>query len=91
MIEVPWSQVPISEPVLPGENSAALRRQRGWPVYVPALVATIAGVTTSEAQRLIEQGKVEIDGAVAPQSFVYLKPGAVVRVGTKGEFRLGQP
>ena len=89
--EVPWQDVPISEPVLPGEESAELRRAKGFPVYALALVSTIAGISTSEARRLVEQGQVTIDGVTATPTFVYLKPGALVRLGRDLSFRIGRP
>jgi alkanesulfonate monooxygenase SsuD/methylene tetrahydromethanopterin reductase-like flavin-dependent oxidoreductase (luciferase family) len=79
-IEVPWRVVPVSEPLLPGEFSAELRAQRGRSVYFAALVSVIAGVSTTEARRLVEEGAVSVDGAPATGAFGYLKPGSVVRV-----------
>ena len=89
--EMPWKTVPFSEPVLPGEESAALRSATGYPVYVLALVSVIADVSTSEARRIVDQGLVTIDGAEVGPTFVYLKPGAVVSVAGHGRFRIGQP
>ena len=91
IIEVPWQTVPISEPVLPGEESAQQRAVNGYPVYVLALVSTIANISTSEARRLVEQGHVTIDGVAAPPTFVYLKPGALVSLGQDRLFRIGGP
>lgn len=88
-VEVPWHTVPVSEPVLPGEFSARLRRERGHPIYVPALLATIAGVSTSEALRLAREGKVSIDGRRVGPSFDTIKPGSIVRIEGRGAFRIG--
>jgi hypothetical protein len=91
VIEVPWKDVPVSEPVLPGEESAAERREKGFPVYTLALVSTIAGMSTSEARRQVEQGRVIIDGVVVPSTFIYLKPGALLEIGPDLCFRIGVP
>jgi hypothetical protein len=88
--EVPWQSIPISEPVLPGEESVEWREANGYPVYVLALVSTIAGISTSEARRLVEQEQITIDGVTAPPTFVYLKPGALVIVGDH-RYRIGPP
>jgi len=88
-VEVPWRTLPISEPLLPGERSTALREAQGWPVYVPALIATLAGVSTTEARHLLLAGAVTIEGAAAGVSFQDVRPGAVVRVGEDRCFRLG--
>ena len=90
-IEVPWKDVPVSEPVLPGEESAAERREKGYPVYTLALVSTIAGISTSEARRRVEQGSVLVDGVVVPPTFIYLKPGALLEIGPELCFRVGRP
>jgi tyrosyl-tRNA synthetase len=45
----------VPEHVLPGDD----------PVHLPALLASIFGLSTSEARRLIAQGGVRLDGAVA--------------------------
>lgn len=91
IIEVPWKVVPVSEPVLPGEASAHLREERGFPVYVPALISVIADVSTGEARLLVDRGEVRIDGVSVGASFVYVKPGALVEIGTDRAIRLGQP
>ena len=91
IVEVPWTAVPISEPVLPGEESQDLRREKGFPVYTLALVSTIAQISTSEARRLVERGEVTIDGARVPATFVYLKPGALVEVAPGRLFHIGRP
>ncbi len=90
-IEVPWSWIPISEPVLPGEESLDEREAKGFPVYTPALVSTVASISTSEARRRIERGEVRIDGAVVGPTFVYIKPGALVECGQGAVYRLGRP
>lgn len=76
---------------MPGEESVEQRRANGYPVYVLALVSTIAGIRTSEARRLVEQGQVSIDGVVVSPTFVYLKPGAEVSLGGTNVFRIGAP
>jgi hypothetical protein len=89
--EVPWTTIPHSEPVLPGERSSDLLLQRGIPIYVPLVVTIIARMTTTEAQRLIERGEVSIDGVTARASWTYLKPGAVIKVGADRTYRIGSP
>jgi hypothetical protein len=89
IIEVPWEAVPVSEPVLPGEESAAERSKKGFPVYTLALVSTIAGISTSEARRQVDQGRVIIDGVVAPPTFIYIKPGALLKIEPNLCFRIG--
>ena len=37
------------------------------PVHLPALIRTVFGLSSSEARRLIAQGGVRVDGAVAPE------------------------
>jgi hypothetical protein len=86
---VPWKNVPVSEPVLPGEFSRRLRQERGWPVWVPALVSVVTGCLTSEAQQLLADGHVSIDGSPAGQTFRYVKPGALIEVQGVGRYRLG--
>jgi hypothetical protein len=89
VVEVPWRIVPVSEPVLPGEESSELRRQRGYRVYVPALISVIADVTTTEARRLVDAGDVSIDGETVTPAFVYVKPGALVKIAPDRAIRLG--
>lgn len=89
--EVPWTTIPHSEPVLPGERSSDLLAERGIPVYIPLVVTVIAGMTTTEAQRLIAQGQVSLDGVPAQASWTYLKPGTLIQVGPDRTFRIGQP
>ena len=86
---VPWKNVPVSEPVLPGEFSRQMRRERGWPVWVPALVSVVTGRLTSEAQQLLADGRVRVDGVAAGQTFMYVKPGGLIEVEGVGRYRLG--
>jgi hypothetical protein len=88
-IEVPWHTVPVSEPVLPGEFSTRLVAERGHPVNVSWLLATIAGVTTTEARRLADAGLVTIDGRVVGSGFDTIKPGSLVRIDGGQAFRIG--
>jgi hypothetical protein len=89
--EVPWKTLPISEPVLPGEESAERQGSTGYPIYVLALISVIASISTSEARRLVEQGRVTIDGIVVGPTFFYLKPGALVSIAGSGLYRIGHP
>ena len=62
----------------------------GDPLHLPAVLAAVFGVSTSEARRLIAQGGVKIDGEVAsvldvPRS---LLEGAVVQAGKRRFVRL---
>lgn len=88
-IVVPWKNIPVSEPVLPGEFSDRFHEEKGWPVWHPALVSVVAGVMTFEAQRLLAGGLVRIDGVQADQSFSYIKPGALIEIEGKGRYRVG--
>ena len=62
---MPWKTIPISEPVLPGEESAAKRAEQGLPVYTLALISSVAGISTSEARRRVEQ-PFQVDGLTSP-------------------------
>jgi hypothetical protein len=86
---VPWKNIPVSEPVLPGEFSRQMRAERGWPVWNPALVSVVAGVLTTEAHRLLAEGAVTIGGEPAGQSFSYIKPEALIEIRGHGRFRIG--
>jgi hypothetical protein len=90
VIEVPWRTVPVSEPLLPGEASAAVREREGWTIFMPALVSVIANVTTSAARQLLEQGLVTMDGLKADPAFGKVKPGMLVTVREK-KYRIGEP
>jgi hypothetical protein len=86
-IAVPWHTVPVSEPVLPGEFSTRLADERGHPVNVSWLLATIAGVSTTEARRLADAGRVTIDGRAVGSGFDTIKPGSLVRIEGVGSYR----
>src|SRR5437773_5602140 len=90
VIEVPWRTVPVSEPLLPGEASAAVRERDGWTIFMPALISVIANVTTSAARQLIEQGLVTLDGLKADPAFGKVKPGMLVKVREK-KYQIGEP
>jgi len=65
----------------------------GDPVHLPALLASVFGVTTSEARRLIAQGGVRLDGEVvgdldAPRERV---AGAVLQAGKRRFIRVAAP
>ena len=89
VVDVPWKTVPVSEPVLPGEFSAALRAQRGQPIYWTALITTIAGISTTAARLLVEQGAVTVNNEPVRGAFGYIKPGDVVRIGDGRDFVIG--
>jgi tyrosyl-tRNA synthetase len=62
----------------------------GDPVHLPALLASVFGLSTSEARRLIAQGGVRVDGTVmseldAPRATL---AGAVVQAGKRRFARL---
>jgi hypothetical protein len=88
-IQVPWKNIPVSEPILPGDVSRQMRRERGYPVWNPAMISVVAGVLTTEAHRLLAVGAVKIDGAPAGTSFGYIKPGALIEIDGLGRYRLG--
>ena len=48
----------------PPEDVPTARLPEGDPVHVPALLAGVFGMSTSEARRLIAQGGVQVDGEV---------------------------
>jgi hypothetical protein len=89
-VDVPWKTIPVSEPLLPGEFSAALRQQRGQPVYWTALITTIANVSTTAARLLVEQGAVTVNDEPVRGSFGYVKPGDVVRMGDGRDYVIGE-
>ncbi len=89
VVDVPWKTVPVSEPVLPGEFSSDLRAQRGQPIYWTALITTIAGITTTAARLLVEQGGVSVNDTPVSGAFGYIKPGDVVRIGDGRDFLIG--
>ena len=88
-VVVPWRTIPVSEPVLPGEFADQFKREKGWPIWHPALVSVVAAVLTSEAHKLLAEGAVTIDGEPAARSFSYIKPGALIEVAGKGRYRIG--
>jgi hypothetical protein len=90
-VRVPWKTIPVSEPLLPGEFSAALRQERGQPVYWTALVTTITELTTTAARQLVEQGGVSVNGEAVRGSFGYVKPGDTVRIGDGNEYLIVGP
>ena len=89
VVDVPWKTIPVSEPVLPGEFSAALRAERGQPVAWAFLITTVAGITTTAARLLVEQGAVSVNGQPVSGAFGYIKPGDVVRIGDGRDFVIG--
>lgn len=89
-ILIPWKNIPVSEPVLAGEFSDRIKREKGWPVWNPAMISVVAGVLTTEAHRLLATDAVRIDGVPALKSFSYIKPGALIEIAGKGRYRLGQ-
>ena len=89
IVDVPWKTIPVSEPMLPGEFSARLRQERGQPVYWTAMITTIAGISTTAARLLVEQGRVTVNGAPPPGAFGYVKPGDVLRIGDGRVFVVG--
>jgi len=65
----------------------------GDPVHLPALLASVFGVTTSEARRLIAQGGVRLNGEVvgdldAPRERI---AGAVLQAGKRRFIRVAAP
>jgi hypothetical protein len=54
------------------------------------LITVVAGVYTQEAHRLLQQGKVAIDGVTAADAFGYIKPGALIVVEGRGRYRIGE-
>jgi hypothetical protein len=89
VVYVPWKTVPVSEPVLPGEFSAALRAVRGQPVAWAFLITTMAGITTTAARLLLEQGSVTKNGEIVTGAFGYVKPGDLIRIGDGRDYVLG--
>jgi tyrosyl-tRNA synthetase len=62
----------------------------GDPVHVPVLLASVFGLSTSEARRLIAQGGVKVDGAVVHELDVprSVLAGSVVQAGKRRFARL---
>jgi tyrosyl-tRNA synthetase len=62
----------------------------GDPVHLPALIREIFGLSTSEARRLIAQGGVKVDGALADELDVPrdVLDGALLQVGKRQFVRL---
>ena len=87
---VPWKNLPVSEPVLAGDGSKEFHRDLGWTIWYPAMITVIATVYTQEAHRLLQQGKVTIDGVVAADAFGYIKPGALIVIEGRGRYRIGE-
>jgi len=86
---IPWKNIPVSEPVLPGEFSDRMKREKGWPIWNPAMISVVTGMLTTEAQRLLNAGAVTIDGERAKKSFSYIRPGALIEVAGLGRYRIG--
>jgi len=88
-IDVPWKTIPVSEPVLPGEFSARLRQERGQPVNWAFLITTAAGITTTKARRLVQDGIATVNGQPLTGEFGYIKPGDILRIGDARDFVIG--
>ena len=88
-IDVPWKTIPVSEPVLPGEFSARLRQERGQPVNWAFLITTVAGITTTQARSLVQQGTATVNGEPLTGEFGYIKPGDILRIGDDRDFVIG--
>jgi tyrosyl-tRNA synthetase len=71
---------------------SALGFAAGEPVHLPALLAALFGLSSSEARRLIQQGGVRLDGEVVEAAALDLPSerlaGAVVQVGKRRFARL---
>ena len=86
---MPWKTIPVSEPVLPGEFSAKLRRERGQPVNWAFLITTAAGITTTQARNLVQDGVATVNSQPLAGEFGYIKPGDVLRIGDERDFVIG--
>ncbi len=86
--EILWRDLPFADLITIGISVAEVLREKGAPVMAATLVAMVAGVSMSEARRLLQQGAVEIDGQRVSKGIVNVKPGSTIRVGKHTFFRV---
>jgi len=79
----------LAEPALKADFSKLGEKAVGFANF-PQLLARITGESASNARQLMSQKAVDVDGAIAadPRALVWVKDGAVLRVGKRRYFRL---